>query len=117
LGPAPFFKDDPVFIGHARLAEALQQRGAYYREKLNSLFGPAQTGTVVSPGMEIRDHAEIDLGGRIIELTAHAPAHTVCDLSLFDKNTGTLLPADLLFIQRCLRLTEACAAGSRRSTS
>ena len=50
--------------------------------------------------MEIRDRAEIDLGSRIIEVTAHAPAHTVCDVSLFDKKTGTLLPADLLFVAR-----------------
>lgn len=100
FGASAFLKDAPVFVGHARLAGALQQRGAYYREKLSALFGPEHTGTIVSPGMEIRDRAEIDLGGRIIEMTAHAPAHTVCDLSLFDKNTGTLLPADLLFVQR-----------------
>ena len=61
---------------------------------------PKTAGTVVLPGMEIRDRAEIDLGGRIIEVTAHAPSHTVCDVSLFDKNTGTLLPADLVFVGR-----------------
>ncbi len=29
-----------------------------------------------------------------------AAAHTTNDLSLFDKKTGTLLPADLVFVQR-----------------
>jgi quinoprotein relay system zinc metallohydrolase 2 len=100
FGASAFLKDAPVFVGHARLAKALQQRGAYYREKLSALFGPEQVGTVVFPGMEIRDRAEIDLGSRIIEVTAHASAHTTCDLSLFDNKTGTLLPADLLFVQR-----------------
>jgi quinoprotein relay system zinc metallohydrolase 2 len=100
FGASAFLKDDPVFLGHARLKEALLQRGAYYREKLSAIFGPERTGTVVSPGMEIRDRVEIDLGDRIIEVSAHAPSHTVCDLSLFDKNTGTLLPADLLFVGR-----------------
>ncbi len=100
FGASAFLKDAPIYVGHARLTEALQQRGAYYREKLSALFGLEQTGTVVLPGMEIRDRAEIDLGSRIIEVTAHAPAHTVCDVSLFDKKTGTLLPADLLFVQR-----------------
>lgn len=100
FGASAFLKDDPVFAGHVRLAETLQQRGAYYREKLSALLGPEQTGTIVMPSMEIHGHAEIDLGGRIIEVTAHAPAHTVCDVSLFDKKTGTLLPADLLFVQR-----------------
>lgn len=100
FGASAFLKDDPVFVGHARLKEALQQRGAYYREKLIAIFGPEQTGIVVLPGMEIREKVEIDLGGRIVEVTAHGPSHTVCDLSLFDKNTGTLLPADLLFVRR-----------------
>jgi quinoprotein relay system zinc metallohydrolase 2 len=100
FGASAFLADSPVFVGHARLAEALQQRGAYYRDNLSALLGPGRTATLVMPGLEIGDRAEIDLGGRIIEVTAHAPAHTVCDLSLFDKNTGTLLPADLLFVQR-----------------
>jgi quinoprotein relay system zinc metallohydrolase 2 len=100
FGASAFLKDDPVFLGHARLKEALLQRGAYYSEKLSDIFGPERTGTVVLPTMEIRDRVEIDLGGRIIEVSAHAPSHTVCDLSLFDKNTGTLLPADLLFVGR-----------------
>jgi quinoprotein relay system zinc metallohydrolase 2 len=100
FGASAFLKDSPVFIGHARLTEALQQRGVYYRDKLTALIGPEQTETVVLPNMEIRQKTEIDLGGRIVELTAHAPAHTDCDVSLFDKNTGTLFPADLLFVQR-----------------
>ncbi len=52
------------------------------------------------PTLEVRDGAELDLGDRIIEARAHGIAHTICDLSLFDKKTGTLLPADLLFVQR-----------------
>ncbi len=48
----------------------------------------------------VNDHAEIDLGGRVLALTAHGIAHTDCDLSVFDLSTGTLLPADLLFVQR-----------------
>lgn len=100
FGANAFLKDDPLFVGHARLAGALEQRGAFYREKLTAIVGPEQSGTVVMPSMEISERAEIDLGGRVIEVTAHASAHTVCDLSLFDKTTGTLLPADLLFVQR-----------------
>ncbi|HUB63442.1 MAG TPA: quinoprotein relay system zinc metallohydrolase 2 [Methylocella sp.] len=100
FGASAFLKDHPVFVGHGRLAEVLNQRGAYYREKLSTLIGPERTGKVVFPDMVIGERAEIDLGSRVIEVTAHAPAHTVCDVSLFDKNTGTLLPADLLFVER-----------------
>jgi len=33
-------------------------------------------------------------------LKAHGPAHTLCDLSMVDKESGLLLPADLLFVKR-----------------
>ncbi|MCI0598111.1 MAG: quinoprotein relay system zinc metallohydrolase 2 [Beijerinckiaceae bacterium] len=100
FGAGAFLKDDPVFIGHAKLKAALQQRGAYYRGKLSDILGPERAGEIVLPRMEVREMAEIDLGGRIIAATAHSPAHTNCDLSLLDKKTGTLLPADLLFVGR-----------------
>jgi quinoprotein relay system zinc metallohydrolase 2 len=100
FGAAAFLQDNPVFVGHARLRETLEQRGAYYRGKLTSLLGEERAGTIVFPTMEISERAELDLGERSIEATAHAPAHTVCDLSLLDKKTGTLLPADLLFVLR-----------------
>ncbi|HET6376493.1 MAG TPA: MBL fold metallo-hydrolase, partial [Methylocella sp.] len=38
FGAGAFLKDSPVFIGHAKLKEALLQRGAYYRSKLASLL-------------------------------------------------------------------------------
>jgi glyoxylase-like metal-dependent hydrolase (beta-lactamase superfamily II) len=48
----------------------------------------------------VQDRSEIDLGGRVLELTAHGVAHTDCDLSVLDRQTGTLLLSDLLFVQR-----------------
>jgi glyoxylase-like metal-dependent hydrolase (beta-lactamase superfamily II) len=50
--------------------------------------------------MLIKDHGEIDLGGRVLEVTAHGIAHTDCDLTLLDRQTGTLLLSDLLFVER-----------------
>jgi quinoprotein relay system zinc metallohydrolase 2 len=100
FGAAAFLPDNPVFAGHARLKEALEQRGKYYRGKLRELLGPEAAGTVILQQMEICNFAEIDLGDRIIEARAHGPAHTVSDLTLFDQKTGTLLPADLLFAGR-----------------
>jgi glyoxylase-like metal-dependent hydrolase (beta-lactamase superfamily II) len=61
FGASAFLADNPVFVGHARLKEALGQRGEYYRGKLTELLGPEATGTVVLPQMEIRNFAEIDL--------------------------------------------------------
>jgi quinoprotein relay system zinc metallohydrolase 2 len=100
FGAGAFNADEPVFIGHHRLADALRQRGAYYRGVLAGILGEDRAGSIVAPGMEVRGKSEIDLGDRVIEISAHAPAHTSTDLSLLDRKTGTLLPADLLFVGR-----------------
>ncbi|MFZ5791258.1 MAG: quinoprotein relay system zinc metallohydrolase 2 [Pseudomonadota bacterium] len=100
FGAGAFRQDDPVFVGHARLADALAQRGSYYQRRLEEILGPGRAGPVVMPTMTVADKAEIDLGGRAVALTAHGVAHTDNDLSLLDRLTGTLLPADLLFVKR-----------------
>ncbi len=100
FGAAAFREDAPVFVGHDRLAAALATRGEFYRRRLAALLGAGRAGSVVMPTMEIKGSAEIDLGGRIISLHAHGTAHTDCDLSLFDHQSGLLLPADLLFVRR-----------------
>lgn len=98
---APAFQNDrPHFVGHARLPRAMALRGDFYRKRLEDTLGKARAGGVVTPTMLVQDHAQIDLGGRVLTLTAHGIAHTDCDLSVLDKNTGTLLPADLLFVER-----------------
>ncbi|HUB49894.1 MAG TPA: quinoprotein relay system zinc metallohydrolase 2 [Acetobacteraceae bacterium] len=100
FGAAAFQSEHLVFVGHARLPQALAQRGAYYREMLNRILGPDRVGPVVMPTRRVRDHATLDLGGRMLDLTAHSPAHTDCDLSMIDRQTGTLLTGDLLFVNR-----------------
>lgn len=100
FGAGAFLADHPTYIGHARLAEALRQRGDYYRDGLARALGPERVGPVVLPTMEVRDKAEIDLGDRIIEATAHPTAHTSCDLTLLDRKTGALIAADLVFVAR-----------------
>jgi quinoprotein relay system zinc metallohydrolase 2 len=100
FGAPAFQKDRPQFVGHARLPRALALREDFYRERLEQTLGKARAGGVVAPTLLVHDHLEIDLGGRLLALTAHDVAHTDCDLSLFDRLTGTLLPADLLFVRR-----------------
>ncbi len=100
FGAGAFRQDAPVFVGHARLPNALAARGAFYQKGLDNILGADRAGPVVTPTMLVRDHAEIDLGGRVLALTAHGPAHTDADLSILDRQTGTLLPADLLFVHR-----------------
>src|SRR5690606_38151435 len=82
------------------LRAALATRGEHYRRRLVELLGDDRAGSVVYPTEEVKDGAEIDLGGRIVRLTAHRKAHTDCDLSMLDTETGLLFPADLMFVKR-----------------
>jgi quinoprotein relay system zinc metallohydrolase 2 len=98
---APAFQNDrPQFVGHAHLPRAMALREAFYRKRLEDTLGKERAGEMVAPTLLVQDTAQIDLGGRVLTLTAHGIAHTDCDLSVLDKNTGTLLPADLLFVER-----------------
>ncbi|MCJ2067171.1 quinoprotein relay system zinc metallohydrolase 2 [Methylobacterium sp. J-088] len=100
FGAGAFVADKPVFIGHAKLTEALSARGEFYRSRLIDLLGEDRTGPVVYPTMSVADTAEVDLGDRRLTFTAHGPAHTTSDLSMIDSGSGLLFPADLLFVNR-----------------
>jgi quinoprotein relay system zinc metallohydrolase 2 len=100
FGAGAFLADAPAFIGHANLQAALAARGAYYQSHLDAILGPGQAGPLIAPTLMVSEQLEIDLGSRPITLRAHGPAHTHSDVSLFDHATGTLLPADLLFVGR-----------------
>lgn len=100
FGAPAFLADKPEFVGHARLPNALAIRGDYYRARLESELGKARAGDVVAPTMLVEHTRNIDLGGRVLTLTAHPKAHTDNDLSVVDTQTATLLAADLLFVRR-----------------
>ncbi len=100
FGAGAFIADKPMFIGHARLPAALEARGEFYRKRLAELFGADNTGPVVKPTHTVADTETLDIGGRVIDFRAHGKAHTECDLSMLDRTSGILLPADLLFVDR-----------------
>jgi quinoprotein relay system zinc metallohydrolase 2 len=100
FGASAFLEDKPEFVGHARLPNALALRGDYYRARLESELGKGRAGAVVAPTMLVEGTRNIDLGGRVLRLTAHPTAHTDNDLSVVDTETGTLLVSDLLFVRR-----------------
>jgi quinoprotein relay system zinc metallohydrolase 2 len=101
MGAAAFADLAPEVIGHARLPEALAQRSTYYAAMLEREMGVAAAGSsTLVPTRLVEEHAELDLGGRLLELRAHPPAHTDHDLSLRDSASGTLWLSDLLFVER-----------------
>lgn len=101
MGAAAFADLHPEVVGHARLPEALAQRGSFYAAMLEREMGTAAAGSgALAPTRPVRDKAEIDLGGRVLEIRAHPPAHTDNDLTLRDRASDTLWLSDLLFVER-----------------
>lgn len=100
-GNAAFLADKPEFVGHEKLANAMESRKEQYA-KLNARFlHEDAVGTeLIKPTLAVKDKLELDLGGRKLMLTAHPVAHTNTDVSMIDSKTGTLFTGDLLFIER-----------------
>ncbi|MBA3507190.1 MAG: quinoprotein relay system zinc metallohydrolase 2 [Betaproteobacteria bacterium] len=99
FGNSAFAEDRPEFIGHARLADALQRRGPNYLNALRRDLGDAadRSGFVL-PTRSIASTDELDLGGRTLSLRAWKTAHTDTDLTVFDPLSQTLWLGDLLFV-------------------
>ncbi|MDD5033654.1 MAG: quinoprotein relay system zinc metallohydrolase 2 [Methylococcaceae bacterium] len=88
-----------AFIGHWKLAQAMASRAPYYMEKASrDLENGLQREDFIPPDLPVETTRELDLGGRKLTLTAHGPAHTDSDLSVYDDKTQTLWLADLLFM-------------------
>lgn len=99
LGSPAFVADNPVFVGHARLPEAIDERGTFYRDGMQRLLGD-QGGAAVMPSRLVASTDQIDLGNRVLQLRAHGPAHSGADLTVMDPATSTLWASDLLFEHR-----------------
>ena len=102
FGNAAFAADKPAFIGHQRLAAALQARWPHYRRALARELGEQQAArtAMILPGRSVAGEMTIDLGGRELLLRAWPTAHTDADLTVLDRRTGALWLGDLLFRER-----------------
>jgi quinoprotein relay system zinc metallohydrolase 2 len=100
-GNAAFLADAPQFVGHDKLANAMETRREQY-QKLNVrlLHADAAGSELVKPTMIVKDQLTLDLGDRTLALTAHPVAHTNTDVSIMESKAGTLFAGDLLFIER-----------------
>ncbi|MGZ2260257.1 quinoprotein relay system zinc metallohydrolase 2 [Roseobacter sp. A03A-229] len=99
LGASPFAETGAKVVGHANLSRALSDRQANYLESLALLVGPeVMLGTRAVPvDLAIENTAEIDLGGRVLEVQAWQMAHTGTDLTVLDEVSGTFFAGDLIF--------------------
>jgi len=103
LGNAAFKDDHPQFIGHEKLPAAIAARQDYFAKTFKQSLGKAYTGTeFIKPNItvEINKPINIDLGNRILTLSAYTTSHTDNDLTVLDDASKTLWTGDLLFINR-----------------
>ncbi len=101
FGVKAFTGTDVQTVGHERLPNAIVQRGDYYAQRLLEIVGEAAQGSeVVMPDITVNGSMDLDLGNRVLTLTAFATAHTDNDLIVFDHKTQTLWSGDLLFSER-----------------
>jgi quinoprotein relay system zinc metallohydrolase 2 len=99
FGNAAFEAGKPEFVAHHKMARGLSNRAERYLKRNREMIGDAAfEGTkAILPTKAVQEPMEIDLGGRVLTLTARPTAHTDNDLTIFDPATGTLFLGDLLF--------------------
>lgn len=101
FGNAAFVEDQAMFVGHVKLADAMELRKETYLRINNNWLGADFAGSeIIKPTIPVKDKLELDLGDRKLQLTAYPTAHTNTDITVLDSKTATLWTGDLLFVER-----------------
>jgi quinoprotein relay system zinc metallohydrolase 2 len=99
FGDAAFEATGAAFVGHRNEPRALAARESFYRKNYSRFLGEAAMAEVrfIAPSVLVDDTLELDLGGRKLALRAWGPAHTDCDLTVYDPASRILFAGDLVF--------------------
>jgi quinoprotein relay system zinc metallohydrolase 2 len=103
LGASAFKQDDPLFVGHEYLRDALERRVSVYLKRMSEILGVFAEGTEMvypSKTVSLDQAVTLDLGGRELLLSAYPTGHTNNDITVYDSATETLWLSDLLFVER-----------------
>ncbi len=101
LGNAAFVGDNTKFVGHVQLADAVEQNREFFLQQFYADLGPTPNrDSIIGPNLTVDKTMDLDLGDRIIRLTAYPVAHSHADLTVFDQQTKTLWTGDLVFRER-----------------
>ena len=98
LGNLAFTGNKPEFVGHVKLADAIEANRDFFLKEFSDYLGSSPTRqSIIGPTVTVDDTLTIDLGNRTLLLTAYPTAHTHTDLTILDQKTGTLWTGDLVF--------------------
>jgi quinoprotein relay system zinc metallohydrolase 2 len=99
LGNAAFKQDNPIFVGHFKLARALGTRSESYTTANKQMLGEDafEGSEIILPTLLIKETTTLDLGDRTLVLEPQQTAHTDNDLVVTDIKTDTMFLGDLLF--------------------
>lgn len=101
FGNAAFKNEQAKFVGHAKLADAMELRKEAYIRTNTRWLGEGFAGSeIVKPDIAVTQTQELDLGDRVLQVTAYPTAHTNTDITVMDSKTSTLWTGDLLVVER-----------------
>ena len=107
------FADKPIHALPGTI-EAAARDGDGFADNLYRLLGDWMRGTEPMPPGEAITSSTLTLGGREFT-TVPLAGHTSADLALLDRQTGTLIAGDLLFLDRAPTTPHADLSEWRRS--
>lgn len=106
LGNKAFESENPTFVGHHRLAEAIENNREFFLDQFKSELGnTADASSIIGPTKLITDKEELDLGNRPLTLISYPTAHSHNDMLIIDNKTKTLWAGDLIFRERIPAVT------------
>ncbi len=99
FGNAAFKEDNPIYVGHHKLARGLASRAERYLAINKQMLGDQafQGIEIILPTLAVDGSQTLDLGGRSLVLETQRTAHTDNDMTITDTATDTLFLGDLLF--------------------
>jgi quinoprotein relay system zinc metallohydrolase 2 len=106
LGNKVFDSKETKFVGHHKLAEAIEHNRSFFLENFkNDLGADPKLSSIVAPDILVDKPVQLDLGERNLTLIPYAISHSHNDLIVIDNKTKTLWSGDLIFRQRIPSLT------------